>query len=184
MPPSLPEPPSASEWRVAAKKPLFAVADLPIQVRFGPDVLMRLLPHRGTFLLAHTITGMDLTTARLSGARVLDPEDPVFADHFPGAPVYPGVLLIEMAGQFGLCLPSFLDAGLVDAENLPEPSPVRLLRVRDALFVSEARPGDRLTTLVQAYDDGGFTFCAAAQVLCGDRVVCLVQFEAMIGDRL
>ena len=181
MPLSLPDPPSSSEWRRAAKTALFDPAGLP-RVELGSQALMRLLPHRGSFLLAERIVGADLAAARLEGDRVLAPDDPVFADHFPGAPVYPGVLMIEMAGQFGLCLAAFLEAGSVDPSALPAANPVRLLRVRDSVFVSEARPGDRLTTLVQAYDDGGLTFCAAAQVLCGDRIVCLVQFEALIGD--
>jgi 3-hydroxymyristoyl/3-hydroxydecanoyl-(acyl carrier protein) dehydratase len=185
MTPSLPEgPPTPAEWRMASKKPLFAATQLPAQVDLGPDILMRLLPHRGSFLLAGRIKGVDLSTARLAGERVLNPDDPVFACHFPDAPVYPGVLLIEMACQFGLCLTAFLEAGHIDAASLPPPSPVRLLRVRDALFLSEARPGDRLTTLVQLFDEGGLTFCAAAQILCGDRVVSLVQFEALIGDSL
>lgn len=182
---SLPEgPPAPAAWRMASKKPLFAAAQLPVQVDLGPETLMRLLPHRGSFLLAGRITGGDLSAARLVGERVLNPDDPVFVVHFPGMPVYPGVLLIEMAGQFGLCLAAFLGAGRIDAAGLPPANPVRLLRVRDALFVSEARPGDRLTILVEAFDDGGLTFCAAGQILCGDRVVCLVQFEAMIGDGL
>lgn len=181
---SLPERPAPAAWRMAAKTPLFDAAQLSMPVDFGPEILARLLPHRGHFLLAERITGGDLAQARLSGARLLNPDDPVFADHFPGAPVYPGVLLVEMAGQFGLCLAAFLNAGGMDANDLPPPNPVRLLRIRDALFLSEARPGDRLTILVQAFDDGGLTFCAAAQVSCGGRVVCLVQFEAMIGDAL
>lgn len=182
MMPSLPEgAPTHAAWRMAAKKPLFDAASLPMQVDLGPGVLTRLLPHQGSLLLAERIVGGDLAGARLVGTRVLKPDDPVFADHFPNAPVYPGVLLIEMAGQFGLCLAAFLAAGVIDADKLPPVNPVRLLRVREALFLSEARPGDRLTVLVQAFDDGGLTFCAAAQILCGDRVVCLVQFEALIG---
>jgi 3-hydroxymyristoyl/3-hydroxydecanoyl-(acyl carrier protein) dehydratase len=183
MTPSLPKPPTPAEWRRATKTPLFAAASLATPLDYGMEVITRLLPHRGNFLFVGRISGGDLAMARLAGERVLAADDPVFADHFPGAPVYPGVLLVEMAGQLGLCLAAFIERGGFDVDEGPA-SPVRLIRVRDAQFLSEAGPGDRLTTLVQAFDDGGLTFCAAAQVLCSERVVCVVQFEALIGESL
>ena len=62
------------------------------------DVLDQILPHRGSFALLDRVD--DIEPGKWAkGRRLVTRTDPVLADHFPGRPIIPGVLLIETLGQ-------------------------------------------------------------------------------------
>lgn len=168
--------PDELSLRRARRTPIFDAASLAAPVALGAAAIERLLPHRGSFLLVERITGLDAPAGRIAGSRTLRSDDPVFADHFPGAPVYPGVLLVEMAGQHALVMAALA------ASNGSTPPPVRLTRIRDATFLAPAMPGDTLTVLAEQVEDDGMMFHAFAQVIRGDTVLCTTLFEALVGE--
>ncbi len=168
--------------RKARRGLLFAPDTLPPSPAFGRADIEHILPHRGTMLLLDEIIGVDSERGRLVARRRVDAQDPVFEGHFPGAPIYPGVLQVEMSGQLGLCIKHFLDRRAPEVPSDARPRPVRLVRVRDASFVAEARPGDELTILAEVLEDNDYTFTALGQVTRGGAILSASVFEAVLGD--
>jgi 3-hydroxyacyl-[acyl-carrier-protein] dehydratase len=58
----------------------------------------KLIPHRPPFLFIDRVSELE-PGARCVAWMSLAPESAVFAGHFPGRPILPGVLIIEAVGQ-------------------------------------------------------------------------------------
>jgi 3-hydroxyacyl-[acyl-carrier-protein] dehydratase len=73
------------------------------------------------------------------GVKCFSLSDPMFQDHFPGFPIVPGVIQIEMIAQVG---------GKCLRASLPESLTV-LASVKSAKFYRSIEPGDRCEIHVQ-----------------------------------
>lgn len=99
-----------------------------------------LLPHRQQMLLLDEVIGVSSDLQALRAARKIAAYDAAFKGHFPGDPVYPGVLLIEIIAQAAACL---IVINTQQSEPARAPK-IRALRVLYADFTGPVVPGDEL----------------------------------------
>ena len=164
--------------RSARRRALWTPGATTTRVELGRDAIERLLPHRDPLLLVDRIDAIDLDQRAISGRRTISPHDPVFAGHFPGHPIYPGVLLLEAMGQLGICLISFAGRGSLE---LPEQADdVRALRVHDALFLREVGPGAVLDMQATLLSLDGWTALCAGQARVGGEIAAFAVMEVYL----
>jgi len=60
--------------------------------------IMNLLPHRYPFLLVDRVTDYE-PGKTLNGYKNISFNEPQFTGHFPGTPVFPGVMIVEALAQ-------------------------------------------------------------------------------------
>ncbi len=166
--------------RAGKKRRLWTPTEQTVTVDYGRDVVQRLLPHRDPMLFVDRITAIDRTIPGLAATRRIDPNDPVFVGHFPGFPIYPGVLELETMGQAGICLAHFANRGTDLVAPDAKPTDVRALKIHTALFLAEVLPGDELTILATLLDANDQTAICAGQLLKGEAVTAFAIMEVYL----
>jgi len=129
-----------------------------------------ILPHREPFLLLDRLCGLDLEQAVLAASRRLAEADPVFQGHFPGSPVYPGTLQLEMIGQAGLCLYYFLNQQSRRIADPPRPLKVRATKIMGAQFLEPVLPGQEVEIVARKLAQDTCLGSVQGQVTCQGRI--------------
>ncbi len=141
-----------------------------IKVSFGKDSINKIIPHRDPFALISTITLVNLEQKIIEVTSLVNPSDPLFAGHFPDAPVYPGVMQIESMGQAGLCLAYFTKNSTTAINENSQPVKGLFTRVHNAGFNKGVMPGDNLIIRVKSLEDDDFMGLMAAQVIINNEI--------------
>lgn len=103
--------------------------------------IQKLIPHRYPFLLIDRVLELE-PLKRIVATKGVTVNEPFFQGHFPGAPVMPGVLIIEAMAQAGAVL---LFREVPDREN----KLMYFAAIEEARFRKPVTPGDQLRLEVE-----------------------------------
>jgi UDP-N-acetylglucosamine acyltransferase len=124
--------------------------------------LVRRLPTRYPFVLVDRITHFDPLTGLRAQKAVTGAEE-FFVGHFPGAPVMPGVLLMESLAQAaGIWLLQSID---------PTRNEVLVVGIDNAKFRKPVTPGDRLDLEISLIHKRGDLFRIKGEIKVNDQRV-------------
>jgi UDP-N-acetylglucosamine acyltransferase len=134
-------------------------------------ILLDRLCYRYPSMLVDAITEHD-EGKRLVAVKNVTVNEEFFQGHFPGAPLMPGVLMLESLSQVAAIL-------LLQREDAPPHARVYLRGVNDAKFRKQVVPGDRLRLEVALGKRRSAIVRAQATAYLGEQVV--AECELLLG---
>ena len=141
--------------------------------------IQEILPHRYPFLLVDRVMSLDVGENIVSFKNVSISE-PVFEGHFPGHPIYPGVMILEGLAQAGGLL-AFQSMGLTKEEV--KNKVVYFMSIDKAKFRKPVRPGDRLEYRVSVIKRKGAIWMLSGKAYVDDQLVSEAELKAMVVDK-
>jgi 3-hydroxyacyl-[acyl-carrier-protein] dehydratase len=120
-------------------------------------------PHRGDMAMLDGIVWESADRTRCVAVKNVRHDEFWVAGHFPGKPMFPGVLMIEAGAQLA-CY------SWQARQTAPVPI-VAFLRIENASFRSMIVPGDTLHILLNEVKFGRRRFISDVQGIVGDRII-------------
>ena len=109
--------------------------DLSLPPLYDITMIEKMLPHRFPFLMIDKI--MSINESTIIGVKNITMNEPIFTGHFPGNPVFPGVLQIEAMAQTG---------GIFALNQVEDPHlyTTYFMKIDKVKFKQKVVPGDTL----------------------------------------
>jgi UDP-3-O-[3-hydroxymyristoyl] N-acetylglucosamine deacetylase / 3-hydroxyacyl-[acyl-carrier-protein] dehydratase len=109
--------------------------DLTKEPVYDSVAIEKMLPHRYPFLLVDKV--IEITDTTIVGVKNITKNEPQFTGHFPGNPIFPGVLQIEAMAQCG---------GVFALDKVTDPHlySTYFMKIDNVRFKTMVRPGDTI----------------------------------------
>jgi 3-hydroxyacyl-[acyl-carrier-protein] dehydratase len=137
--------------------------------------IQELLPHRPPFLLVDRIIEL-VPKERIVGIKQVTINEPFFQGHYPGAPVMPGVLIVEALAQVGAVL------ALREIEDRDRRIPL-FSGINSARFRRPVVPGDTLVLEVTALRVGSRVQRMRGEAKVDGQIVAEAEIMSVIAER-
>ena len=149
------------------------------KVNYKKSDIYKIIPNREPFFFIDEITGIDLVNKCIVGKKYINKNDPIFKGHFPGFPVYPGVLQLEMISEIFCCLYYFVSKNTIKILD-NGPVNLRATRMHDALLQYGLFPNDEVLIATKVLENNDITFTGIGQIIKGKDIAVLVIGEFYI----
>jgi len=141
--------------------------------------IQKILPHRFPFLLVDRVTELNANES-LTGYKNVTIGEQIFEGHFPGHPIYPGVMILEgMAQAGGILAFKSMDMSEEEAAN----KVVYFMSIDGAKFRNPVRPGDRLEYRMRVVKHKGAIWILEGKAYVDEKLVSEAELKAMIVDK-
>ncbi len=141
--------------------------------------IQEIIPHRYPFLLLDRVTALT-PNELIVGYKNVTIGDNVFQGHFPGHPIYPGVMILEgMAQAGGILAFKSMDMTKEEAAN----KVVYFMSIDKAEFRAPVKPGDKLEYRINVIKNKGSIWVLKGEAFVDDKMVSEAELKAMIVDK-
>jgi 3-hydroxyacyl-[acyl-carrier-protein] dehydratase len=145
------------------------------------DVLeiQKRLPHRYPFLLVDRVTNLEVGV-KIEAYKNVSISEPIFNGHFPGHPIYPGVMILEGMAQAGGIL-AFSNAS--EEEQNIDNKVFYFTGIDGAKFKNPVRPGDRLDYVITIKKQRGAMWVFDGKAYVDGKLSAQAELKAMVVDK-
>lgn len=139
------------------------------------DELLKILPHRYPFIMIDKVIKWDKKKS-LQAIKNVSINEPYFQGHFPGKPVFPGVLILESMAQAGsLIISDFVDN--------PSKKLAYLSKVLNFKIHKNVIPGDQLYIEAKLLQHKMNSFKFSVECFVDQKQVASAEFFATAVDK-
>lgn len=135
------------------------------------DEIQQIIPHRAPFLWIDEV--LEASDKAIHARKYLDPKLDVFAGHYPGFPVLPGILQCEAAFQAGALLIARIAP--VGAGELPV-----VTRLNNVKFRRMVRPGETLDIHAEFVERLSAAYFLKARTDVDGQTSCSLEFACTL----